>query len=326
MSASPQSHSRDHATTSGLLATSFLGTTFRNPVVLASGTCGYGPEMAEMLDLSKIGGIVTKSITRKPREGNPPVRIIGTSMGMLNAIGLANVGLERFLDEKFAESAALPTNVIASIAGDSVEDYVTVARAFDERAELPIVELNVSCPNTEDGLVFGEHPESLRSLLREIRPALAQTKLIVKLSPNAPSIVELAQAAVESGADALSLINTFKALAIDVDTRRPVIERGFGGLSGPGIHPIAVRMVQEVYEQVAKPAGDIPLIAYGGTSTWRDAAEFILAGATLVGMGTALYADPRSPLNIVRGLEKWVRTQRDAHSIENLVGKIDWNT
>ena len=240
---------------------------------------------------------------------------------MLNAVGLANVGLERFLAEKLPAADRLDTVVIGSIAGNSIEDYVAIAAAFDTEDRLPIVELNVSCPNTEDGLVFGEDPARLRTLLEEVRTALSRTRMLVKLSPNVGDIVAMASAAVEAGADGLTLINTIPAMAIDVETRRSRLSRQTGGLSGPAIHPIAVRMVHEVYDAVAGPAG-VPLVGLGGVMTWQDAAELVLAGATAVGMGTALFVDPRSPEAVASGLARWVERQ-GCEALRDLVGRLE---
>ncbi|MFG0329698.1 MAG: dihydroorotate dehydrogenase [Phycisphaerales bacterium] len=304
------------------LAVNLAGIPLRNPVILAAGTCGYIDEMADAIDLRSVGAVTTKSITRESREGNRPWRILDAPAGMLNAIGLANVGLERFLAEKLPRAKDCGTTIIGSIAGHSIDDYVAVASAFDERPELPAVELNVSCPNTADGLVFGEDPHELTRLLAAVRPALIHTKMFVKLSPNAPSIVKMADAAIEGGADALTLVNTFTALSIDVETRRPRIANGMAGYSGPAIHPIAVRMVHEVYRSVARDAG-VPLIGLGGVMGWRDAAEFILAGASAVGVGTALFADPKVVKRINRGLDEWVKRQ-GAASIGDLVGRVEF--
>lgn len=303
------------------LATNLCGIPLRNPVILAAGACGYVDEIGDVLDLSRLGAVVTKSITLEPREGNRPWRILDAPAGMLNAIGLANMGLDAFLREALPRAAACPTVVIGSVAGNSIADYVKIASAFDASPRLPAIELNVSCPNTADGLIFGDDPVSLRALLAEVRPAVTRSKLIVKLSPNASSIVKLAAAAVEGGADALTLINTFTALAIDVHTRRPRIANGTAGYSGPGIHPIAVRMVHDVYRSVACDAG-VPIIGLGGVMRWEDAAEFLLAGATAVGMGTALFVDPRLPLKVVRGLERWVAAQR-CRNIGELIGRVE---
>ena len=305
------------------LSVELCGIGLRNPIVAAAGTCGYVTELADVLAPAWLGALVTKSITREPREGHPPWRLIEVPRGMLNAVGLANVGLERFLAQKLAGADRIDTVVIGSIAGNSVEDYTAVAAAFDAEDRLPIVELNVSCPNTGDGLVFGEDPGALRALLAEIRPVLTRTKMLVKLSPNVGDITAMAASAVEGGADGLTLINTISAMAIDVERRTPRLGggAGVGGLSGPAIHPLAVRMVYDVYRSVAKTAG-VPLVGLGGVMTWQDAAEFILAGATAVGMGTALFVDPRAPESVVKGLGKWVRRQ-GCGSISELVGGIE---
>ncbi len=307
-------------TASNPLDSTFLGSPFRSPLIAAAGTCGYIEELPGVLDPHELGGITTKSITAEPREGNPPWRLIDLPGAMLNAIGLANVGLRRFLEEKLPHAAKVETTIIGSIAGHSIDEYVAVAAAFDREKHLPLVELNVSCPNTSDGLQFGEHPDKLAELLREVRPALAQTKLIVKLSPNVGSVVDMAQAAVDGGADALTLINTVAAMAIDVETRGPRLSRGQGGLSGPAIHPIAVRMVREVYGGVARDA-NVPIIGLGGVLKWQDAAEFILAGASAVGIGTGLFVDPVLPRSINRGLSAWV-TRQGCRSFTELIGQV----
>lgn len=301
------------------LSVTLAGVKLRNPIVAAAGTCGYVRELADVLDPRHLGAIVTKSITREPREGHPPWRLVDVPQGMLNAVGLANVGLDRFLTEKLPAAEAIDTVVIGSIAGNSIDDYVAVAEAFDTQERLPIVEINVSCPNTADGLVFGEDPGRLARLVETLRAVLTRTKMLVKLSPNVGDISALAAAAIEAGADGLTLINTVSAMAIDVETRRPRLAAGSGGLSGPAIHPIAVRMVREVHAKVAGPAG-VPLVGLGGVMNWTDAAEMILAGAAAVGMGTALFVDPRAPRAVVEGLDRWVARQ-GCRSIGELVGQ-----
>lgn len=301
------------------LSVSIAGIRLANPVVLAAGTAGYVRELADAFPLSEIGAVTTKSITRESREGNQPWRIIDSPAGMLNAIGLANVGLDRFLAEKLPSAEGLPCRLFGSVAGHCVDEYLAVAAAFDAAPAIAAVELNVSCPNTADGLQFGEHPAALRALLDEVRPAVTRKPLFVKLSPNVGDIVAMAAAAIDGGARALVVANTFSAMAIDVETRTYRLSRGRGGLSGPGIHPIVVRMVHDVYRGVAKDAG-VPIIALGGVGNWRDAAEFILAGATAVAMGTALFIDPRSPLRVARGLREWTERQ-GAGSISELVGQ-----
>jgi dihydroorotate dehydrogenase (NAD+) catalytic subunit len=277
-------------------------------------------ELADAFDLRWLGAVTTKSITPEERAGNDPWRIIDVPGGMMNAIGLANVGLGKFLAEKLPSAAGVPCPVFGSVAGHSVEDYVRVAAAFDANTVFPIIELNVSCPNTATGLQFGDDPSALKALLAEVRPVVKRAKLFVKVSPNA-DVVKLSGAAVEAGADGLTLVNTVTAMSIDVHTRRPRLSRGRGGLSGPAIHPIAVRMVHDVYRAVAKPAG-VPIIGLGGVLRWEDAAEFILVGASAVGVGTALFVDPRTPVALAKGLAQWVRAQ-GASSITELVGAMD---
>jgi dihydroorotate dehydrogenase (NAD+) catalytic subunit len=308
------------ATPDPCLRTALAGIELATPLVAAAGTCGYADELADALDLGWLGAVTTKSITPEERAGNDPWRIIDVPGGMMNAIGLANVGLDRFLREKAPAAEALPCRAFGSVAGHSVEDYVRVAAAFDAGTRFPLIELNVSCPNTATGLQFGDDPAALRALLAEVRPAVRRARLFVKVSPNS-DVVRLSAAAVEGGADGLTLINTVTAMSIDVRTRRTRLSRGRGGLSGPAIHPIAVRMVHDVHRQVAKPAGK-PIIGLGGVLTWQDAAELVLAGASAVGVGTALFADPRAPKAIARGLAAWVRDQ-GAASVDALVGAVE---
>ena len=269
------------------LRTTIAGVEMASPIVAAAGTCGYVDELADAFDLRWLGAVTTKSITAEERAGNDPWRIIDVPGGMMNAIGLANV---------------------------------RVAAAFDLQTGFPVIELNVSCPNTATGLQFGDDPSALKALLAEVRPVVKRAKLFVKVSPNA-DVVKLSGAAVEAGADGLTLVNTVTAMSVDVHTRRPRLSRGRGGLSGPAIHPIAVRMVHDVYRAVAKPAG-IPIIGLGGVLTWQDAAEFILVGASAVGVGTALFVDPRKPVELAHGLAAWLREQR-ASRVADLVGAME---
>ncbi|HZW09233.1 MAG TPA: dihydroorotate dehydrogenase [Phycisphaerales bacterium] len=318
-----------------LLATSLAGISLRSPVILAAGTAGTLDEMADVLDLSRVGAVVTKSITRLAREGNPTWRILECKVGMLNAIGLANVGLDEFEAHIAPRVAGVPTTVIGSIAGFSIDDYVQVAAAMDNVEAMPAVELNVSCPNVHGGLEFGSDPALLRQLVAAVRPALPHTRLFVKLSPVAVAsphgIADFARAAIDAGAqpagpnqrpgaDALCIANTMPAMAIDVRTRRPRLANITGGLSGPAIHPIALKLVYDAYRLVCRDAG-VPIVGIGGVLTWEDAAEFVLAGATAFEIGTGLFADPRIPLRVGRGLEKWVRAQ-GAAALGELVGAI----
>lgn len=303
------------------LETMLAGVRLRNPLVLAAGTAGEIDEIGDALPLDSIGAITTKSITREPRAGNAPWRLVETRVGMLNAIGLANPGIEAFLRDRLPRALTMPCPVFASAAGHSIDDYVAVAAAFDARSEPAFIELNVSCPNTATGLQFGDDPRLLAELLRAVRPAVMRKRLFVKLSPGAGDLVRLAHVAIENGVDGLTLVNTFPALAIDPETRRSLLARGGGGLSGPAIHPIAVRVVHDIHRLVTRGAA-IPIIGLGGVLDWQDAAEFILAGATAVGVGTALFVDPRRPLAIVRGLDQWVARQGVA-SISHLIGAME---
>lgn len=316
------------------LSISLAGLALRNPVILAAGTCGYLDEMADVMDLSRVGGLVSKSITRHPRDGNQTWRIIETRAGMMNAIGLANVGIEEWARDIGPRVGSAPCAVFGSIAGYSIEDYVAVAAAMDEIDALQAVEVNVSCPNVAHGCEFGTDEKLLRELVGALRPVLSRTRLFIKLSPVAvgqPGIVALARAAIEGagkpdgpnqrpGADGVCLSNTTPAMAIDVHTRKPRLANVTGGLSGPAVHQMAVKLVHDVYRGVAKST-QTPIVGIGGVMTWEDAAEFVLAGASAVQMGTALFVDPRSPGKVVRGLEKWVRTQ-GCGSIGELVGAV----
>jgi dihydroorotate dehydrogenase (NAD+) catalytic subunit len=319
-----------------LLRTDLAGIGLRNPVLLAAGTAGYLDEMNDVLDLARVGGVVTKSITRLPREGNPTWRILPGAAGMLNAIGLANLGLDAFAAKIAPRVASVPTTVFGSVAGYSIDDYVVVAAMMNEIEAVRAVELNVSCPNVHGGTEFGADPRSLRELVAAVRPVLSRTRMLVKLSPIAVAvcgvgIADLARAAVEGagdpggpnqrpGADALCLANTTPAMAIDVETRTPRLANVTGGLSGPAVHPIAVKLVYDAHRMIGKPT-QTPIIGIGGVLRWEDAAEFILAGAAAVQMGTGLFADPRSPLAVVKGLAAWGRRIGVAN-LGELVGTV----
>ncbi len=287
-----------------------------------SGTCGYAFEYADFMDLSRLGAFVTKSITREERKGNEPTRIVETRAGMLNAIGLANVGLGRFISEKVPLLKQMPCPVIVNVAGHSLDDYVETVGAMNELDCVAAVELNVSCPNVKDGLTFGTHPGRLKELTRQVKQVLPNKPLIVKLSPNVEDITLTAKAAVDGGAQMLSLINTFSAMSIDIYKRRPRLANVTGGLSGPAIKPIAVHMVSRVYRNVTKHAG-VPIIGMGGIQTWQDAAEFILAGASGVGIGTALFVDPATPNKICDGLIEYMETMQ-VDRLTDLVGSVEF--
>lgn len=308
-----------------LLRTTLAGMDLASPIVLAAGTAGVLAETADVIDLRRVGAVVTKSITPEPREGNPPWRVVPERGAMLNAIGLANPGIEGFRREYAPRIDSVPCRVIASAAGFSVDDYVRVVRGFSQTPGLAAVELNVSCPNVRGGVEFGADTGALREVVAAAREAWGGRPLIVKLPPvtigTPMAIVDLARSAVEAGADALTLCNTVPAMAIDVASRRPKMANITGGMSGPAIHPIVTRLIHLVYAGFARDAG-VPIVGLGGVTRWEDAAAFVLAGATAVGIGTGLFIDTRSPIRILRGLEKWVHTQ-GAASIRDLVGRLD---
>ena len=285
-----------------------------------SGTCGYAFEYADFLDLSRLGAFVTKSITREERPGNPPTRIVETRAGMLNAIGLANVGLQRFLNEKVPMLRRMPCPIIVNVAGHSTEDYVQTCAAMNELDCIAGVELNVSCPNVADGLTFGTHPGRLKELTRQIKKVLPNKPLMVKLSPNVEDITATAGGAVDGGADVLTLINTFTAMAIDIHKRTPRLANTTGGLSGPAIKPIALHLVSRVYRSVAKPSG-VPIVGIGGVQYWQDAIEFMLAGASAVAVGTALFVDPAAPNKILDGMIGFME-EKGIGKVSELVGEL----
>lgn len=309
------------------LTTKLAGIPLSTPVVLAAGTAGMLDEMSDVTNLSAIGAIVAKSITKEPREGNAFPRITFTRAGMLNAIGLANPGLEAFKQDIAPRIAAVPTTVIGSIAGDTIEDYVAIAQAMDAIEGINLVELNVSCPNVHSGLEFGADPAALAELVSAVSESLNSTKLFVKLSPitvgTPNTIVDLAKVAIDAGGDGITLTNTVPAMGIDVHTRKPILSNTTGGLSGPAIHPIVVRLVHLVYSQFAHDPtyAGIPIMAAGGVTRWQDAGEFILAGASAVQIGAGNFANPRLSLKVTKGLDKWVG-RMGCTNISELVGTV----
>ena len=303
------------------LSVSLCGIELANPLLTASGTAGYAWEYADFVDLRLLGGFITKSITLLPRPGNAPPRIVETRAGMLNAIGLANVGLDAFLRDKVPQLRELGRPVIVNVAGTAIEDYGQVARKLDEVDVVRGIELNISCPNVkEGGITFGTDPAQVARITAAIRAVVRHKVLIVKLSPNVTDIAATARAAVEAGADALSLVNTFTAMVIDVEKRKPILTNGTGGLSGPAIRPIAVYMVHRVYEQVARKA-NVPIIGLGGIQTPRDALEFMIAGATALSIGTALFADPTAPVKILAGLRDYC-TRHKLTALREIIGTL----
>jgi dihydroorotate dehydrogenase (NAD+) catalytic subunit len=289
-----------------------------NPVIAASGTFGYGIEFEEIVSLEEIGGFVTKGISLEPMAGHAAPRIIQTAAGMLNAIGLQNVGVEDFIARKLPPLARYPAcKVIVNVFGYTVNDYLQVIERLNQAEGIAAYELNVSCPNVHaGGMAFGSDSGSLEYLVSLAKKA-SKRPLIVKLSPNVTSIAHMAKVVADSGADAVSLTNTFLAMSIDVETRRPRLSNITGGLSGPAIKPIALRMVYETARAVS-----IPILGLGGIVTPEDAVEFLMAGATAIQVGTASYADPRATERLARGLESWCRSQ-SVEKVSSLTGALE---
>lgn len=289
----------------------------KNPVLTASGTFGYGLEFSPFYDLSTLGGVVVKGLSPKPRRGNPPERIVETPSGMLNAIGLQNVGVDRFLSEKLPALRAFDTAVVANVFGETEAEYVEVCEKLDGVDHLAAVELNVSCPNVEEGgMIFGTDPRRLGQVVRAARKALRTTPLWVKLSPNVTDIRDTAKAAEAEGADAVTLVNTFVGMVVDVEKRRPRLANATGGLSGPAIRPMAVAMTWNVARAVK-----IPVVGMGGIMTARDALEFLLVGASAVQVGTANFVTPGAAADVVAGLGAWL-AERGIATVRELIGTM----
>lgn len=289
-----------------------------NPVLVASGTFGYGDECGDLVDVNRLGGVITKSLSARPRDGNPPPRIAETPSGMLNSIGLANIGVERFIAEKLPLLKHFTTRIVANIAASSVEEYCSVLGRLEELEDgVDAYEINVSCPNVrEGGLSFGTDCRLTAEIVRRLR-ALTRRTLIVKLTPNVTHIGEFARAAAEAGADGVSVINTVIGMAVDIRTRKPKLSTVTGGLSGPAIKPIALAKVYE-----ASQAARIPVIGIGGISTAEDAVEFLLAGATAVQVGTASFIDPAASMRVVEGLNRYCE-QYGVARVSQLTGAMD---
>jgi dihydroorotate dehydrogenase (NAD+) catalytic subunit len=302
--------------TSSRLQTSLCGIALRNPVLAASGTFGYGLEFAHLVDLNALGGIVTKGLSREPIAGNPAPRLWEATAGMINSVGLQNVGVREFVEQKLPKLREFQVPVFANVFGYCGEDYLEVVRVLESHPGLAGYELNVSCPNTRHGgIYFSSDPQLLAELVQGVR-TVAKRPLIVKLSPNVAHIEPLAKAAEEAGADAISLVNTFVSVAIDARARRPRIGAGFGGLSGPAIKPIALRMVYE-----AAKAVKIPVVGLGGIASGEDAAEFLIAGAQAVEVGTANFWDPRAPMKIAGELDQFLQNEKIGN-VRELVGTL----
>lgn len=288
------------------------GLHLKNPVLTASGTFGYGLEFADLIDLGRLGGIIVKGTTLHPREGNDYPRMTETPMGMLNCVGLQNKGAAYFCSEIYPKIKDLDTNVLVNVSGSSPEDYAECAAMMGELDHIPAIELNISCPNVKDGgMAFGVTCEGAASVVRAVRKAYNKT-LIVKLSPNVTDIASIARAVEDEGADAVSLINTLMGMHIDIRRRRSVLSIGTGGLSGPAVRPVAVRMVWQVARAVK-----IPVIGLGGIMTAEDAIEFLMAGATAIEVGTANFIDPCASVKIAEGINRWLDEQgvADVHDI-----------
>lgn len=290
------------------LSVKVAGVSFNNPLIAASGTFGFGREYSEFYPLEKLGGISCKGITLKRRDGNPPPRIAETPSGILNAVGLQNPGVDAFIKDDLPWLKKQNTVVIANIAGNTVEEYCQMAEKLSE-TDVDMIELNISCPNVKSGGVqFGTSCESVGNITAEVRKH-CKKPLVVKLSPNVTDIASIAQAAEANGADAVSMINTLTGMKIDINTRRPIIRNNTGGLSGAAVFPVAVRMVWQVSNAVS-----IPIIGMGGITTWEDAVEMMIAGATALQIGTVMFSDPYAPIKITEGINKFL----DDNSIKSV--------
>jgi dihydroorotate dehydrogenase (NAD+) catalytic subunit len=298
------------------LQVNIAGVTLKNPVMTASGTFGYGVEFASLLDLNRLGGIIVKGLSLDPSAGNPPPRIVETPCGMLNAIGLENVGIEAFLEEKLPFLTELAPPIFANIYGETMEAYAELADRLDDVEAVAGIEVNISCPNVEaGGMAFGVDPVSAGLVVEGVRKRTSRP-VMVKLSPNVTDIVTMARAVVDAGADAISLINTITGMEIDVETRRPKLANVTGGLSGPAIRPIALRMVWQVARVI-----DVPVIGIGGIMTAEDALAFLIAGATAVQVGTANFVDPTATMTIIDGIETYLE-ENNISDVNELIGSL----
>lgn len=298
------------------LQTKFLGVDFKNPIVTSSGCFGFGLEYRDYFDPNVLGGIVVKGLTMEPRDGNYGTRVAETPGGMLNCVGLENPGIDYFETHilKDMKEAGITTNIIANINGKTVEEYIEIAKRVEKIKEVDIIELNISCPNVKDGgMVFGANPEVAGRVTREVRKVTTKP-LVVKLSPNVTDIAYIAKVVEENGADAVSLINTLLGMAIDLKTKKPLLGNTFGGFSGPAVKPVALRMVYQVYKAV-----NIPIVGMGGISSTEDALEFIMAGASMVSLGTGIFFNPVLPVEVAEGLQKYCE-ENNIENINELVG------
>ncbi len=299
----------------------FAGIKLSNPVFTASGTCGYADELGDFMDINSLGGFITKSITAAPRKGNPVPRIVETDAGMLNAIGLANIGLEKFIQEKLPILEKMSAAVFVNVAGQTIDDYVAVTERLAGEKAVAGLELNISCPNVKKGgISFGTDPQQVTEITSAVKSKAGDKVLMVKLSPAVTDITAIARAAVKGGADAISLINTFTAMAIDTETAKPILANRTGGLSGPAIKPIALYLVNKVYNEVAKDAG-IPILGLGGIRNAADAVQFLIAGASAIAVGTASFIEPNCAEKIVEGIKKYCQ-RKNINSLKQLTGSL----
>ena len=290
--------------------------TFKNPVMTASGTCGFGEEINDFMNLSLLGGLVVKGTTLKPREGNAYPRMAETPSGMLNAVGLQNKGVDNFITDIYPRIKDLNTHIIVNVNGSTINDYVALTERLEELEKIPAIELNISCPNVkEGGMAFGISCTSAEAVVKAVRRVYSKT-LIVKLSPNVTDITEIAKAIEGQGADSVSLINTLLGMAVNAETRKPVLSTITGGLSGPAIKPIALRMVWQVFNAVK-----IPVIGIGGIMNATDAIEFMIAGASAIQVGTALFIDPTIPLQIIDGIDSYM-VRHKIQSVNEIIGSL----
>ena len=301
------------------LRVNFAGLEFENPIVVASGTYGFGREYGEYLDLNELGGICVKGLTIHRREGNKAPRIVETPMGMLNSVGLQNPGVDAFIATELPWLRRFRTKIIANLSGNTVEEYAIMAQKLVD-AGVDLLEVNISCPNVkEGGLAFGVSTQGAASVTEAVKQVSGNVPVMVKLSPNVTDIVAIAKAARDAGADAISLINTILGMRIDYNTRRPMLANNMGGLSGPAVLPVAIRMVYQVAANV-----DLPVLGMGGVSSGTDAVEMMLAGADLVAVGTACFADPLAPLTVKRELEAYLN-RKNIPQVTDLTGKVELN-
>ena len=299
------------------LSTKIGSLEFKNPVMTASGTFGYGTEYADFMDINRLGAIIVKGTTLNPRQGNPYPRMAETPAGMLNAVGLQNKGVDYFVDHIYPEVRKFQTNVIVNLSGSSIEDYVQCASIINTLDDIPAIELNISCPNVKQGgMAFGVNPESAAQVVAAVRKAYDKT-LIVKLSPNVTDITEIARAVEGAGADSVSLINTMLGMAIDAEKRKPILSTVTGGMSGPAVKPVALRMVWQTAKAVK-----IPVIGLGGICSATDAIEFLLAGASAIQIGTANFIDPSISEKVVDGIEDYL-SRHGFNSVQDIIGALE---